>query len=168
MKNNQELLKKSFQFSKKGKIITSVETTFCFGIFGLVVVCLIVFLFIYLPSRGEIPLSVVKHIARFMIISVTVVGTILGFFMSRVVTISFIAWRFFKPSSDDVKKYIQSEIKRVEGVILADKQYKNNLEARLPDKIKELKEKTAKSIANSEENIKKLELSLDDLKLALA
>lgn len=105
-KQRNEIRRKSFGFSKKGKIFNALEGLLMMGI-GAFVIGITAFV---------CSLSSLSRNNWNFIIFITVIGIVLGACIGYETYSSYI-WRFFKPDPESIKKYLDDKEKKILDLI---------------------------------------------------
>jgi hypothetical protein len=135
----QEIIKRCFDKSKKGKNIRLIEYLFIGAIIGVAVSMLAAYLIAL--ERGR-PVS----LSAFILPCLALVCLASGFFCFISATSSSIfIWRFFRPSDEEIKKYIQERINNLQKGL-------DNYEAELAEAIVDVTEEYKKAKKKDEED----------------
>jgi len=152
-KKKRRLIRTAFGVSKRGKIMSAIEWgiiyTLSTFVFSLLLASLV------LDSHGKVSTKPLP--LQGIVIFITLFGLVIGFFSGYQLGSSIFLWKIFKPSDQEVRTYIQDEIRRQETIIVDNKSY-----------IQSLKEESAKTIASAEasteEENREIELYVIELK----
>ena len=129
----EDLIRKSFEYSKRGQIIGAIEVTFLFGLLGLSTITVglsISYLIDYFMGH----LSDTPFLSTFnvnFILVITIVALIYGYSRWREARGCLIVWRFFKPTDSELRLYIgqrkRDNQKKIEDNIVRIKEIENDV-----------------------------------------
>ena len=137
--NSKEFYKYAFSSSSKGKIVCAIESAFLYGAMAIIIGHALA---VFTPEKLEY--TDLWHIVA---IYVTSFAVLMGIIMGYKVPTPLFVWRFFKPTQEDIEKYKQIEIERLQNIIDSNSKYTKELEEQI-SKIKEKEEKLKIELKN--------------------
>lgn len=118
-KEDLRIIRNAFAMTKKGKIISSIEVFFIMSIICTTFCCIVILscglqcslhdFKIHIP---HIP-SFVRNTIIFLIAFFSIIAAAYTYGMG-----SYYLWRFFKPNKDDIKIYVEAEIKKLTNNVI--------------------------------------------------
>ena len=128
----EDLLRKSFESSKRGQIIGAIEVPFLFGLLGLLMTTAILaasYLIDYFAGRLSHTLFLSTFNAYFILV-ITIAASIYGYYRWREARSCLLIWKFFKPTGSELRFYIgerkRNNQKQIEVSITRIKEVEND------------------------------------------